>query len=116
MAPNVALRLRTLSTSALAGTTTLPNIRNSSTNVMTAMIPTASGRRLMSAWLVSTSWADEPPTSTGNGASASRRSWTSCSPSDEIGSTDGTTDSHVPSSDSKRSVSAPSTGTRCPSR
>ena len=36
-------RLSRLSTSALIGTTTLPNIRNSSTNVTTAMIP--SGQR-----------------------------------------------------------------------
>ena len=52
-------------TSALIGTRTLPNIRNSSTNVDTAMSPSASGMRPKSEALLSTSWADWPPTTTG---------------------------------------------------
>ena len=39
IAPNVAVRLRKLSTSALIGTSTLPNSMNSTTSVVTATRP-----------------------------------------------------------------------------
>ena len=63
IAPNVAVRLSTLSTIALIGTSTLPTSRNSSTNVATAMIARsrAAGVRTIDA-LVSTSSAAGPPT------------------------------------------------------
>jgi hypothetical protein len=45
MAPKVADRLSRFSTMALAGMMTLPNIMNSSTAVITAITPSASGSR-----------------------------------------------------------------------
>ena len=56
MAPKVAVRLSRLRTIALTGMTTLPNIMNSRTAVITAMRPSANGRRSNSDCLVSTSW------------------------------------------------------------
>ena len=78
-------------------------MRNRRTNVIRAMMPAASGSRPRTAALASTSSADGPATSTGKGASRARTAWTSVSPSAESGSTEGTTDSHVPpSGDAKR--------------
>ena len=54
MAPNVAVRLSTFSTSAFTGTRRLPVNRNSTTKVTSATIASATGSRLMSALLVST--------------------------------------------------------------
>jgi hypothetical protein len=92
IAPKVADRLRTLSTSALIGMITEPNCMNITMNVTSAMIPRARGSLANSASLMSTSSADCPATRTGNGASVARIRSTSCSPSAENGSTSGTTD------------------------
>ena len=91
MAPNVAVRLNRLSTSALAGTTTLPKSMNSTTKVTTTMIPPASGMRPKAADLLSTRAAVRPPTSTAKGRGRSRIVCTTSSPWVEKGSTDGTT-------------------------
>ena len=64
MAPKVADRLSRLRMSALIGITTVPNSRNSSTKVMTAMMPAASGSSSNSDAFVSTSCADCPATCT----------------------------------------------------
>src|SRR3954466_9090861 len=92
IAPNVALRLKTLSTSAFAGTTTLPNIRNSNTKVKMAISPMAQGIVPNSDAFWSTNWADAPPTRTGNGRGAARTAFTNASPWFDNGSMDGTTD------------------------
>ena len=97
-APNTALRLSTLRISALTGTTTLPNIRNSSTKVASATRPSAIGRRAKIDSFESTSSADGPVTRTGNGARVSRTALARRSPASEYGSTDGTTESQVASS------------------
>src|SRR5207302_7638987 len=68
MAPNVAVRLSRLSTTAFTGTTTLPVIRNRTVNVTMPMITAASGTSVNNDDLASTSWADGPPERTGNGA------------------------------------------------
>ena len=97
-----------MSTRALIGTTTLPNIRNNSTKVEIAIHNAAHGMRLSSELLLSTSCADGPFTSTvpiGDGRS--RTSWVSCSPASDNGSIDGTTLSHVPTSPSNRAATAP---------
>src|SRR5262245_19958527 len=96
IAPNVADRLSRFSTMALIGTSTLPVIRNSTTKVTSAINPAASGTRPKMADFESTSWAEGPATSVSNGAGVARTSRTSRSPADEIGSTEGTTESHVP--------------------
>src|SRR6516162_681012 len=98
MAPNVAVRLSRLSTTALAGTSRLPNIRNSVTNVTRAMMPRAHGTREKIAAFESTSCADDPVTSTGQGAATARTSRTRCSPAGDCGwrLDTGTTESHVP--------------------
>ena len=115
MAPNVAVRLSTLRTSAFTGTTTLPNIRNSSTNVATAIHSAASGIRPNSESLLSTSCADGPVTSRCPiGEGRSRTSWASCSPAADSGSIDGTTLTQVPRSLSNRCVTAELTGSACP--
>ena len=57
IAPNVAVRLSRLSTSALIGTSTLPDSRNNSTNVAITMMAMASGSRSAIDDLVSTSSA-----------------------------------------------------------
>src|SRR5437879_6136998 len=95
IAPNVADRDRTFITSAFSGITTLPVIRNSTTNVTRAMIPAAMGTQLKMAVLESTSSADGPATSTGNGACRPRMSWTRRSPAGETGSTDGITENQA---------------------
>ena len=95
-APNVAERLSTLSSKAFTGTSRLPTIRNRSTKVLTATSASASGRRRPRTALPSTRRAESPPTRTGNGAGVARTAFTSFSPAGENGSTDGTTDSHVP--------------------
>ena len=96
MAPKVALKLSRLSTSAFTGTSRLPNMRNSNTNVDTAIRPSAIGMRSNIAAFASTRSAEVPPTTTENGMSRLRMSCTSCSPSPETGSTFGTTENHVP--------------------
>ncbi len=96
IAPNVAVRLRTLSSSALTGTRRLPVIRNSSTNVATAISASVHGRTARTDAFVSTSVADSPATENANGAAVARMSRTSRSPAAECGSTLGTTDSQVP--------------------
>ena len=69
MAPKVAVRLSRLSTTALSGTSRLPNSRNSTTKVTSGDDrQPASGSRAKSDALESTSCADGPPTSTANGA------------------------------------------------
>ncbi len=98
MAPNVAVRLSRFNTIALIGMTTLPNIMNSSTAVMTAISPSATGSRENSVSFTSTRPADCPVTSIGAGASVSRTACTRSSPSGENGSTAGTTDRYVPPS------------------
>ena len=55
IAPNVAVSDSRFNAIAFSGTTTDPNMRNSSTNVASAMIPAASGRRSPMAALESTS-------------------------------------------------------------
>src|SRR3954452_22763366 len=102
MAPNVAVRLSRLSTSALSGITTLPVNRNSTTNVMRLMMASAIGSREAIEALESTSCAERPVTSTRKGADVLRTSCTRCSPWAETGSTLGTTDSHVPCGLAKR--------------
>ena len=115
IAPNVAVRLRKLSTSALIGTSTLPNSMNSTTNVVTATRPIAHGKRSNTTSLESTWAADCPPTSTSsNGESRSRTSSTSASPSADSGSTPGTTENHVPPSLAKRTDIAPGGATSAP--
>ena len=96
IAPNVAVRLSTLSSSALTGTSRLPVIRNSRTNVASAMIPSVHGRTRSTDSFVSTSVADSPVTVNANGAVVARMSFTSCSPAAECGSMSGTTESQVP--------------------
>src|SRR2546421_9805722 len=114
MAPNVADRLSRFRIRALTGITTLPEKRNSITNVITAIIATASGRRPNMALLESTSWADDPVTRTRNGAGWSRISWTRCSPLADIGSTFGTHDSHVPPPPLNRARAGVGGGSRAP--
>ena len=86
-----------LSTSALTGTSRLPNIRNSSTKVGDrddAGRPAAAGRRSTPSCRPA-----GPPVrrrARSNGASTARTSWTSASPAADTGSTDGTTLNHVP--------------------
>src|SRR6266487_171473 len=96
MAPYVAVRLSRLRTTALAGTTTLPVMRNSTVKVTSAISPPAIGRRPNSECFESTSCADDPPTLTGNGAGVWRTALTSRSPAGDTGSTAGTTDRNVP--------------------
>ena len=95
IAPNVAVRLRKLRTSAFSGTSRLPNIRKSITNVERAMSPIAIGSRPKSVSFASTSCADEPPTRTSNCELDARMRSTSASASSENGSTDGITWNHV---------------------
>src|SRR6516164_8596375 len=83
MAPNVALRLSRLSTIALAGTTTLPVIKNSTVKVTRAITPAATGTLAAMAALESTNWADWPPTRVENGAGRWRIVFTSVSPLDD---------------------------------
>ena len=61
IAPKVAVRLSRLSTTALIGTSRLPNIRNRVTRVTMAMIPSAHGRSVKMACLESTSWGGVAP-------------------------------------------------------
>src|SRR6266496_1346288 len=72
MAPYTADSDSRLRISALIGMTRLPVIRNSSSRVAPAMTATAIGSRSLIAALVSTSWAEGPPTSTPNGAGSAR--------------------------------------------
>src|SRR4051794_4293104 len=102
MAPNVAVRLRTLRTTAFSGTSRLPNSRKRTTKVVTTMMPAASGMLAKSETFESTSSADGPPTRAGAGAGTARTSWTTASPWADIGSTDGTTDSQVASGATNR--------------
>ena len=102
IAPNVAVRLSRLRTTAFAGTTRLPNIMNSSTKVTRAMMSAAIGSLPNSEDLVSTSRADWPPTFTGNGASIARTAPTRLSPFADNGSTDGITFRYVASAPLKR--------------
>ena len=97
IAPNVAVRLRMLRTSAFNGTTIEPNIMNSSTNVMPAIRTSASGMAPSRPSLVSTNCADTPVTCTSNGAGVSRIERANASPSSELPSTSGTTDRNVAS-------------------
>src|SRR4051812_43237092 len=96
-----------LRTTALIGTRRLPKRRNSTTNVVITMMPAASGMLENSESFESTSSADGPPTSAGAGAGTARTAWTTASPWADIGSTDGTTDSHVASGEAKRADAAP---------
>src|SRR6478735_4826143 len=102
IAPNVAVRLSMFRTTALIGTSRLPNSRNNTTKVTTAMNAAAYGTREKRLALESTSSA---------GAATSRTSWTICSPSDDIGSTAGTTDSHVASADENLADAGPAGAT-----
>ncbi len=90
----MAVRLSTLSTSALIGTSTLPASRNSSTNVATTISPIASGRRSTIDALVSTSSAAGPPTNDVAvvGVEAANRRGTRRSPSLDAMANVGTTD------------------------
>ena len=97
IAPNVAVRLSMLSTSALTGTSTLPNMRNSSTNVTPAM--SAEGQRQRADQrrpCVDELRPTAPPTSTANGAATARTACTSARPRASSARRSGTTDSHVP--------------------
>src|SRR4051794_26218217 len=107
MAPNVAVRLRMFRTTAFSGTSRLPKSRNSTTNVVTTMIPAASGMAENNESFESTSSADGPPTRAGAGAGTARTAWTTASPSSDIGSTDGTTDNQVASGATKRAAAGP---------
>ena len=80
MAPNVAVRLSRLSSTAFTGTSSPPNIRNSKTKVTSAMMPPAQGRRPISDAFESTNWADGPPTKTLKGDGTARTSLANCSP------------------------------------
>src|SRR5215207_180079 len=66
-------------------------------NVVTTMMRAARGMLENSEAFESTNSADGPPTRAGAGAGTARTSWTTASPSADIGSTPGTTDSHVAS-------------------
>src|SRR6478672_8059215 len=114
MAPNVAVRLRMLRTTAFSGTSKLPNSRNSTTNVVTTMMPAASGMLENSESFESTSSADGPPTRAGAGAGTARTAWTTASPSADIGSTDGTTDSQVAPGATNRAAAGPAGATWLP--
>ena len=96
------------------GTRMLPNMRNSRTNVASAINAAAIGSRENSDALESTSSAEAPPTSTGKGAGLWRTAFASRSPASEYGSTDGTTDSHVASRAWKRAVNGPGPATCWP--
>ncbi len=115
-APKVAESDRRLSTTALSGTTSEPNIRNSNTNVVTAMMPSAQGRDPMREAFESTSSAAPPCTRTANGASASRMSPINASPSSDDGDTSAMTDRYVPvsSGEAKRRELSPGDATRAP--
>ena len=65
----------------------------------------------------STSWAAEPPTRTGNGASICRMSVARASPASDIGSTEGITRSHVasPFASTNRADAGPAGATCAPS-
>src|SRR6266542_3863757 len=95
IAPYTADSDSRLRISALIGMTRLPVIRNSSSRVAPAMTATAIGSRSLIAALVSTSWAEGPPTSTPNGAGSARTRSTRFSPALEYASTVGTTRSQV---------------------
>ena len=74
----------------MAGTSTLPNIRNSSTNVETAIISAATGSSPRSTTSCRRGAADEPPTSTfERGIDGRGCRGRAASPSGETGSTDG---------------------------
>src|SRR6516162_4377247 len=96
MAPNVALRLSRLSTIALAGTTTLPVMRNSTVKVTRAIRPAATGTLAAMAAFESTNCADWPPTRVENGAGRWRIVFASVSPRADWGSTVGTAENQVP--------------------
>src|SRR5262245_7096299 len=85
--PSVADRPSTLNSSARSGCSTLPENKNSNTNVLNAISPMASGSRSPIAVLLSTSRAALPPTTTsrpsvGAARTVATRSW----PSVECGS------------------------------
>src|SRR5579864_7715558 len=117
MAPNVAVSESRLSTTALVGTSRLPNIRNSVMKVTSATIPSASGTLAKMAALESTSWAADPVTSTGHGEGTARTRCTRCSPAGDCGCSDetGTTDSHVPVGLAKRADAEEAGATWAPS-
>ncbi len=96
MAPNEAVRLSMLRISCFSGITTLPENRNSSTSMLTAMIAPAHGSRLLSMDLVSTWVAASPPTRTSAGADRARTERAYASPAEEPGSTSETTESQLP--------------------
>src|SRR3712207_1485790 len=104
IAPNVAVSDSRFSTIAFTGTSRLPNIRNSSTNVVAATMSPAIGSRSKIADWQSTSDAAPPPTTTSDGASGERSDRTSASPPGEIGSTSGTTENGVPPAQLKRAA------------
>src|SRR4029450_9256866 len=106
-APNVALRLRTLRTSALMGTRMLPNIMNRSTKVASAINPATTGSREDRDAFESRSSADEDRERRG----VLRTDLASRSPASEYGSTAGTTDSQVASRATKRGVIGPGPAT-----
>ena len=72
IAPTTETIVAALSTSALTGRTTDPVNRNSSTKVVSAMSPPASGSRSAIEAKVSTSSADGPPTRRSPGAGTAR--------------------------------------------
>src|SRR5258707_14456298 len=78
-APNAAVSDSTLHTSALAGSTTLPVSKNSSTNVMAAISPKTSGSRSVTASTLSRLTCATPAISTdrpaGPATSCNRLSW-----------------------------------------
>src|SRR5438105_10581301 len=102
IAPNVADKLNRFKSTAFTGTRRLPAIRNRTTKVTRPINPSAYGTKRNSVALESTSSADGPPTWTGNGADSARTCFTRSSPRFESGSTEGTTDSHVPVGEAKR--------------
>src|SRR5579862_788715 len=116
MAPNVAVSESKLSTTALVGTSRLPNMRNKVMNVTSATIPSAHGTLAKMAALESTSWAADPVTSTGHGGGTARTRCTRCSPAGDCGCSDatGTTESHVPVGLAKRADAAEAGATRAP--
>jgi hypothetical protein len=86
----------------LSGITTPPVNRNSTVKVISAMIAPATGSSPNREALVSTRLADGPVTCTANGVHSERTRATRSSAAAELGSTAGTTENQVASSEAKR--------------